>query len=103
MPRMLLLTALILAAVPALAQNPQPTSPANPTVPIAPPNSASPPPERIAPSNGNLSDKLSQQKGTIAPSNVDPGMAIKPPRNNTTMRVIPPPGSPGGDRSVVPK
>jgi hypothetical protein len=104
MLRTLMLTALILAAAPALAQNPQPTSPENPTVPVAPPSAASPPPEKIAPADGNMSGKLSQQKGTITPPNVDPGMMVKPPRNDaSTTPVIPPPGSPGGNRSVVPK
>lgn len=104
MPRLSLLVALTVAAAPALAQNPQPTSPTNPTVPIAPPNAPSPPPERIAPGAGTLSDHLSQQKGTIAPPDVDPGMAVKPPaRGAATTPVIPPPGSPGGNQSVVPK
>jgi hypothetical protein len=104
MLRTLSLTALILVAAPALAQNPQPAPPTNPTVPIAPPNAASPPPEKIAPSNGNLSDRLSQQKGTITPPNVDPGMNVTPPPNSGSVTpVIPPPGSPGGNRSVVPK
>ena len=105
MLRALTVSALILLAAPALAQNPQTTSPANPTVPIAPPNAPTPPPERVAPSSGNLSDRLSQQKGTIAPPNVDPGMTVSPPANGATgtTPVIPPPGSPGGNRSVVPK
>jgi hypothetical protein len=104
MLRTLSLTALILAAVPALAQNPQSAPPTNPTVPIAPPNAASPPPEKIAPPSGNLSGRLSQQKGTITPPNVDPGMTVTPPPNSGSVTpVIPPPGSPGGNRSVVPK
>jgi hypothetical protein len=109
MLRMLSLTALILAtsvlaAGPAPAQNPQPAAPENPTVPVAPPNSASPPPEKIAPADGNLSGRLSQQKGTITPPNVDPGMTVKPPRTDSAaMQVIPPPGSAGGNGSVVPK
>jgi hypothetical protein len=98
------LTALILVAPPALAQNLQPATPANPTVPVAPRNAPSPPPERIAPFNGNRTDQLSRQKGTIAPPNVDPDMQVHPPRNSrATMPVIPPPGSPGGNQSVVPK
>ena len=103
------LTALLLAATPLLAQNPQSTSPANPTVPLAPPSGPSPPPEKIAPSDGNtapgnLSNRLSQQKGTITPPNVDPGLTVRPPRNGgATTPVIPPPGSPGGNPSVVPK
>jgi hypothetical protein len=102
MPRILLLCALILTAAPALAQNPLPASPANPTVPMAPPNGASPPPERIVPPDGSMSDRLSHQKGTITPPNVDPGMKVNPPRDSrTTTPVIPPPGS--GNGSVVPK
>ena len=104
MRRFTYLAALILVAGPALAQNPQPAPPTSPTVPVAPPNSASPPPERIAPKSGNLSDDLSRKRGTIAPPNVDPGMTVAPPRNSMgTTPVIPPPGSPGGNQSVVPK
>jgi hypothetical protein len=105
MTRTACLIALTIAAGPALAQNPQPAPPANPTVPIAPPNAPSPPPEKMAPPEGNsLSDHLSQQKGTIKPPNVDPGMAVQPPqRGAATTPVIPPPGSPGGNPSVVPK
>lgn len=110
MLRTLSLTALLVAATPALAQNPQSTSPANPTVPLAPPSAPSPPPEKIAPADGNppsgnLSNRLSRQKGTIKPPNVDPGLTVRPPRNGgaTTTPVIPPPGSPGGNPSVIPK
>jgi hypothetical protein len=96
--------AAILMAVPAMAQNPQTTSPTNPTVPVAPPNAPPAPPEKIAPANGNLSDRLSQHQGTITPPNVDPGMKVTPPgRTGASMPVIPPPGSPGGNPSVVPK
>jgi hypothetical protein len=102
MLRILSLTALILTAAPALAQNQQPVPPSNPTVPVAPPNGTSPPPERIVPPDGNMSDRLSQQKGTITPPNVDPGMKVRPPPNSgATTPVIPPPGS--GNGSVVPK
>jgi hypothetical protein len=86
--------------------NPQTTSPQNPTVPVPPGSSPSTPPERIAPAegSGNLSQKLSRDQGTLKPPSVDPGMAVTPPRNRTgTMPVIPPPGSPGGNQSVVPK
>jgi hypothetical protein len=109
MPRVSLLIALTIAAGtiaagPALAQNPQSTSPTNPTVPVAPPNAPSPPPERIAPPDRSLSDQSSRQKGTIAPPNVDPGMTVQPSgRGAATTPVIPPPGSPGGNQSVVPK
>ncbi len=104
MLRTLSLTALGLIATPVLAQNPQPASPANPTVQVAPPNAASPPPEKIAPADRDMSRRLSQQKGAIDPPNVDPGMTVNPPaRNGAKTPVIPPPGSPGGNPSVVPK
>lgn len=101
---LLSLAALILSGASAVAQNPQPASPADPNVHVAPPGVGSTPPEKIAPANGNLSDRLSQQKGTIAPPNVDPGMTVHPPATgNVTTPVIPPPGSPGGNGSVIPK
>jgi hypothetical protein len=104
MLRTLSLTALILVAAPAIAQNPQPAPPANPHVQVAPPNAPSPPPEKIAPAGPDMSSRLSQQKGTIDPPNVDPGMAVSPPAHSGGMTpVIPPPGSPGGNPSVVPK
>lgn len=99
------LAALLLAALPALAQNSQSVSPTNPTVPVAPPNAGSTlPPDRIAPSGGNLAARPPERQGAITPPNVDPGMTVSPPRNGLGMMpVIPPPGTPGGDRSVVPK
>jgi hypothetical protein len=103
MTRIACLLVLTIAVGPALAQNPQPAPPTSPRAPIAPPNAPSPPPEKIAPPEGNsLSDHLSQQKGTIKPPNVDPGMAVQPPAKGATP-VIPPPGSRGGNPSVVPK
>ena len=105
MLRPLSLTALLLVTAPVMAQNPQPTSPTNPTVQLAPPNAPSPPPERIAPAaKGDLSNRLARQNGTITPPDVDPGMTVTPPpRAGARTLVIPPPGSPGGNPSVVPK
>jgi hypothetical protein len=103
MLRTLSVTAVILMAAPAMAQNPQPASPTNPTVQVAPPSAAAPP-EKIAPPSDGLSNRLSQQRGTIDPPNVDPKMTVHPPANTRgTTPVIPPPGSPGGNPSVVPK
>ena len=88
------MTALLMAAIPAAAQTTQPTPPASPAAP----------PEQVAPPDRDLSQTLSRRKGTIAPPNVDPGMMVKPPANGSTATpVIPPPGSSGGNRSVVPK
>ena len=38
----------------------------------------------------------------IHPGDPDPGMAVKPPRAGT-MPVVPPPGTPGGNPTVIPK
>jgi hypothetical protein len=91
----------------AAAQNPQPAPPGAKS-PMASPNSPSPPPEQVAPparaDSRTLSDQLSRQRGTLHPRNVDPGINVTPPANEQgTMRVIPPPGSPGGGGHVVPK
>jgi len=99
--------ALACAAFPclAVAQNPQPAPPQVTQTPVAPPSASQPPPEQIAPRNGNLSDQLSAQKGTLDPPAVDPGINAKlpPSRAQGNMPVIPPPGSPGGNQAVVPK
>jgi hypothetical protein len=87
------------------AQNPQPAPPGQS-------NSPSPPPEQIRPANPKdsaggsqtLSDKLSQQRGTLQPPAIDPGIHKPPPqRGEGNMPVIPPPGTPGGNQQVVPK
>jgi hypothetical protein len=50
-----------------------------------------------------LSDKLAQSKGIICPpASVDPQMQVPPPGGGR-LKVIPPPGTPGGDQSVQPK
>lgn len=94
------------------AQNPQPAAPHETQPPVAPPNASQPTPEQIAPGGGsagtsgtgNLSDRLSRQQGTLQPPSVDPGIqAPVPSRGQGTMPVIPPPGTPGGNQSVVPK
>jgi hypothetical protein len=50
-----------------------------------------------------LSDQLAESKGVICPpAGVDPEMRQPPPEGGA-MKVIPPPGSPGGDQRVQPK
>jgi len=50
-----------------------------------------------------LSDKLAQSKGVICPpSGVDREMQVAPP-DGGRLKVIPPPGTPGGDPNVQPK
>jgi hypothetical protein len=93
------------------AQNPQPAPPQVTHPPVAPPSASTPPPELIAPpdrpstpGNTTLSERLSQQQGTLKPPPVDPAIeAPVPSRGQGTMPVIPPPGTPGGDQHVVPK
>ena len=54
-------------------------------------------------SKQNLSDKLASSKGIICPpAGVDPDIQQKPPEGGA-MKVVPPPGSPGGDQRVQPK
>lgn len=105
--RKFLFTLLVCAAAPAVAtaQNPQPAPPQVTPAPVAPPSAAQPPPEQIAPrDNTDLSGRLSAQQGTLHPPMVDPGInAPLPPRASGSMPVIPPPGTPGGNPSVVPK
>ena len=54
-------------------------------------------------SGGDLSDKLASSNGVICPpSGIDPNIH-QPAPGGGVMPVIPPPGSPGGDQSTVPK
>jgi hypothetical protein len=57
----------------------------------------------FASGSANLSDELSRSKGVICPpAGVDPGISV-PAVGGGVMPVIPPPGTPGGDPSVIPK
>jgi hypothetical protein len=104
MKPIILITALVSLSAPALAQNPQVAAPQNPVVPMAPQTGPAAPPERMSPSSGNgtLSSQLSRNNGSVSPPNVDPGMAIAPGQQGT-MPVVKPPGTQGGNPSVVPK
>jgi hypothetical protein len=54
-------------------------------------------------SSGPLSDKLARSKGVICPpAGVDPEIQVTPPGGGR-LKVIPPPGAPGGDQSLQPK
>jgi hypothetical protein len=53
-------------------------------------------------SGATLSDKLDRSRGVICPPDVDAAMTQKPPAEGT-LKVVPPPGSPGGDPKVLPK
>ena len=52
----------------------------------------------------DLSEKLARSGGVICPpEHIDPEIRQPTPPTGGAMPVIPPPGSPGGDRSVQPK
>jgi hypothetical protein len=84
--------ALLCAAAPGIAQDS--------SIPekVAPPENATELPE-------DANKPLPKPKDGVIrpPGNVDPDMTVKPSDNNTTMPVIPPPGSPGDDPSIKPK
>lgn len=81
------------------------------TAQTAQPNAAAPdrncPPETRRNTPGadtgtSLSDKLAESRGVICPPSVDPGMTQPPPAGGA-IKIVPPPGSPGGDPTVQPK
>lgn len=83
-----------LAAAPAAAQQ-QAAPPGKPDCT---------PGAQTAPKPGEpLGDRLAQSKGVICPPDVDPAMKVPPPNSGSKMPVIPPPGTPGGDRKIEPK
>jgi hypothetical protein len=68
-----------------------------------PPDVKGEPPTVGGGSSQPLSDKLAESKGVICPpAGVDREMQVKPPAGGE-LKVIPPPGAPGGDRSVEPR
>ena len=90
--------AVLLATACGDAQSPL----AQPGPKACPPDATKPP---LTPSQSGrpLSDQLAESKGVICPpAGVDPQMQQKPPEGGA-MKVIPPPGSPGGNPNVQPK
>ena len=68
-----------------------------------PPDVKGEPPTVGGGSSGPLSDKLAQSKGVICPpAGIDRDMQVTPPGGGH-LKVIPPPGTPGGDQNVQPK
>jgi len=86
------------------------TATAQTAAPKAPdqPRAACPPGVQNGPAVGRnderpLSDQLAESKGVICPpAGVDPEMHQPPPQGGA-MKVVPPPGSPGGNPNVQPK
>jgi hypothetical protein len=90
--------ALLTVATSASAQTPPPAQAPK----DCPPGTSADAPGINDNAKGDLSDKLASSKGIICPPAVDPHMEGKPPQGGP-MKIIPPPGSPGGDQSVQPK
>jgi hypothetical protein len=85
----------------ALAQSGAKPSPQNGAA--CPPDTKGEPPTVGGGSSAPLSDRLAQSKGVICPpAGVDREMQVRPPSDGH-LKVIPPPGSPGGDPNVQPK
>ena len=67
------------------------------------------PPQTVPQAGGSgssepLGDQLEHSNGVIRPpSGVDPGLTQAPPEAGGRTPVIPPPGTPGGKRSLTPK
>ena len=78
-----------------------------PSATLQKPDAEAPKPEPSLPSTGEtLSERLDRSGGVIKPpAGVDPGMHVAPkdPNAGSSMPVIPPPGSPQGDKSIQPK
>src|SRR3954447_23424180 len=109
MKRTLIIAGCAASWLSAACAQPTPAVPSTPPLPVQPPSATIAPPEQIAPRDGatdngtTMSDRLSRQQGAVKPPSVDPGMSVQPKTGAGTMPVIPPPGSPGGNPSVVPK
>ena len=85
----------------ALAQPTESTSPEQGTT--CPPDVKGEPPTVGGGSSAPLSDNLAQSKGVICPpAGIDRDMQVTPPSGGR-LKVIPPPGTPGGDPNVQPK
>jgi hypothetical protein len=101
------ITAAALVSIPAVQVQSQTISPplSMPGPKSCPPDIAKPPlPPNETSGSRTLSEQLSESKGVICPpAGVDPGLAATPPATDGKMPVIPPPGTPGGDPSIVPK
>jgi hypothetical protein len=81
----------------------QPANPSPGEGAACPPDTKGDPPTIGGGSSEPLSDKLAQSKGVICPpAGVDREMQVPPPSGGH-LKVIPAPGTPGGDPNVQPK
>ena len=95
MHRMCLFTAAVLGfgAVAVAAEEPN-----------ARPGAAQPATPAVPPASGTSSSDLNRSGGVITPpAGIDPEIKQTPPSTGSTMPIIPPPGTPGGNPAVKPK
>jgi hypothetical protein len=103
MPRRLLLALLFTGSVGVLGAQAQAMTPDGRPRADCPPGSGANAPAVGRDSKSTLSDQLADSKGVICPpAGVDSGIQQRPPEGGA-MKVIPPPGSPGGNPNVQPK
>ena len=101
--RRALLIVLTTAAMSAVAMAQTAVPPDNRPQGACPPDLGTNPPTLGQDTSKPLSDQLAESKGVICPpTGIDPGLAV-PPVGGGRMRVIPPPGTPGGDPGIQPK
>jgi hypothetical protein len=87
------------AQTPSAQPKPNPAPPSTATTNCAPAGATT----GSAQSSEDLSNKLAQSNGVICPPPTsDPGMQVVPPQGGA-LKVVPPPGTPGGDQRTVPK
>ena len=68
------------------------------------PGTGQSPTPTVPPASGTLSNDLNRSGGVITPpTGIDPEIKQTPPPSGSTMPVIPPPGTPGGNPAVKPK
>jgi hypothetical protein len=68
------------------------------------PEAGQPTTPTVPPASGTLSSDLNRSGGVIAPpAGIDPEIKQTPPPTGSTMPIIPPPGTPGGNPAVKPK
>jgi hypothetical protein len=93
--------AVFASSIPGVAQSQAPAPPAKPPLEAPECQRGALPGETTG--SAPLSDQLSQSKGVICPpAGIDPGIAA-PAVGGGRTPVIPFPGTPGGDPSIVPK
>ena len=103
MPRRLLLALLFTSSLGVLGAQAQTVAPDGRPRADCPPGAGANAPVVGRDSKGTLSDQLAESKGVICPpAGVDAGIQQRPPEGGA-LKVIPPPGAPGGDPSVQPK